>query len=103
MTIIPKGTYVEITKEVLTKEQRAPQVPEDTKNTPLLMKVKGFLTQDGTIGEEVTIKTVLNRELKGKLTSDNPRYSHDFGDIVPELFKVREGLKNFMNTGEQNG
>lgn len=103
MEMIPQGTYVEITKEILSLEERAPQVPEDTKATPLLMKVKGFLTESKALGEEVTIKTVLGREITGTLTSANPRYTHDFGEIVPELFKVRESLKNFMKTGEQNG
>lgn len=103
MVKIPQGTYVEITKEILTASERAPQIPEDTKKTPLMMKVKGFLQQDGKVGDIVKIKTVLGRDMEGTLTSDNPRYSHDFGDIVPELFKIRDSLKNFMKTGDQNG
>ncbi|QNO14744.1 2-amino-4-ketopentanoate thiolase [Alkalicella caledoniensis] len=103
MVTVPKGSYVEITKEVLSQNQRAPQIPEDTKKTPLMMKVKGFLLEDGEIGETVKIKTVLGREQEGSLTSDNPRYSHDFGDIVPEIFKVRDSIKNFMKTGDCDG
>ena len=103
MEKFPKGRYVEITKEILTSEKRAPQVPEDTKKTPLLMKVKGFLQTEASIGEEVKVKTVLGREIEGTLTSADPRYIHDFGDIVPELFEVRDSIKNFMKTGDHHG
>jgi len=103
MLKIPQGTYVEITKEILAASERAPQIPEDTKETPLMMKVKGFLQQEGKLGEKVSIKTILGRDMEGILTSDNPRYPHDFGNVVPELFEVRSSLKNFMNIGDQNG
>ncbi|SHJ88532.1 hypothetical protein SAMN02745227_00958 [Anaerobranca californiensis DSM 14826] len=103
MEKIPQGTYVEITKEVLPKGERAPQVPSDTQNTPLLLKVKGFLQTPSIVGEEVEIKTVLGRKITGVLTNPNPRYTHDFGDVVPQLFKVRESIKNFMKSGDGHG
>ncbi|SES89011.1 2-amino-4-oxopentanoate thiolase subunit OrtA [Anaerobranca gottschalkii] len=103
MDKIPKGTYVEITKEVLPRGERAPQVPIDTQNTPLHFKVKGFLETPASVGEEVEIKTAIGRKMTGILTNTNPRYTHDFGDVVPQLFQVRESIKNFMKSGDGHG
>jgi len=36
----------------------------------------------------VRIKTLIGRELEGKLTSVNPSYAHSFGKIVPELLSI---------------
>jgi len=37
-----KGDWVQIQVTILHPEERAPQVPEDTKKVPLEMRVKGF-------------------------------------------------------------
>ncbi len=55
------GSWVQIHKIVLQKEERAPQVPDDTKKVPLEMWVKGFLVDYGNIGDWVHIKTVTGR------------------------------------------
>jgi hypothetical protein len=88
MTSIPAGTWVEIEKVVLNPEERAPSVPDDTKLTPYKMWVSGFLAEEGEIGEEVRIKSIIGRELSGKLIRVNPSYSHSFGKVVPELLKI---------------
>ncbi len=41
-----KGDWVKIHSIVLQPEERAPQVPEDTKKVPLETWVKGFLLDD---------------------------------------------------------
>lgn len=88
MTSIPAGTWVEIEKVVLNPEERAPSVPDDTKLTPYKMWVSGFFAEEGEIGEEVRIKSIIGRELSGKLVRVNPSYSHSFGKVVPELLKI---------------
>ena len=45
-----KGDWVRVHSVVLTKELRAPQVPDDTGKVPLEMWVKGRLTCDAEIG-----------------------------------------------------
>ena len=51
-----KGDWVLTHNIILTPQQRAPQVPEDTHGVPLEMWVKGHLTADAEIGDEVEIK-----------------------------------------------
>ena len=96
MTKAPKGEWVQIQQTVLTPELRAPSLPEDTKKTPLLLWVKGFLEKEAEIGEEVTVKTVTGRFVTGELVAIQPRYTHDFGVFIPELLKIDMQLKEIM-------
>ncbi len=90
---IIKGTWVEIEQIVLTPEERAPSLPEDTRKVPYILHVSGFLLEDALPGQEARIKTVIGRELEGKILVVNPGYSHSFGDTVPELLTI--GLEGF--------
>ena len=96
MAKAPKGEWVQVQQTVLAPEGRAPLAPEDTKKTPLLLWVKGFLEEEGELGQEVTIKTVTGRIVKGTLYAVQPRYTHDFGVFVPELLKIDMQLKEIM-------
>ena len=42
MSKIAKGTWVEIEQVILTPEERATNLPEDTKKTPYVLRVSGF-------------------------------------------------------------
>lgn len=86
-----KGTWVEIEKVLLTPEQRAPQVPDDTKKTPYVMRVSGFLTADAALNSEVSIKTLSGRIVSGKLSVIHPSYTHSFGETVDELLTIGLG------------
>jgi len=88
MEKIKKGTWVEIEQVVLTPEQRAPSLPEDTRKVPYVLHVSGFLLEDALPGQEARIKTVIGRELQGRILIVNPGYSHSFGDTVPELLTI---------------
>lgn len=88
MSKIAKGTWVEIEQVVLTPEQRAPTLPEDTKQTPYLMRISGFLQAEAKPGQEATIRTIIGRELTGTLKTVLPSYSHSFGTVVPELLTI---------------
>lgn len=94
--MIPKGTWVQIHQIVLKPEERAPQVPDDTKQVPLELKVKGFLNADAVKGDEVTVTTLTGRSLKGRLVEANPRYEHDFGRPVPALLTIGQELRKFL-------
>ena len=80
-----QNTWVEIGGIVLEKGERSPKLPDDTKQVPLEMRVKGFLLQDAQIGGEAKIVTPSGRTVKGTLTEINPVYGHLFGRPIPEL------------------
>lgn len=83
-----KNTWVEIHEIVLEKDERAPQVPEDTRQVPLEMKVKGFLVRDAAVGEQAEIITPAGRTMQGTLTEINPPYTHMYGPPIPELSPI---------------
>lgn len=88
MNQIQPGTWVEIEQVVLTPEQRAPTLPEDTKQVPYVLRVSGFLIEPSELGNAARIRTLIGRELSGVLKTVNPSYSHSFGTVVPELLTI---------------
>jgi hypothetical protein len=88
MNKVPKGTWVEIEWVLLKPEERAKALPEDTKKVPYVMFASGFLTADAEMGQTVCIRTIIGRELTGKLITVNPSYLHTFGKVVPELLTI---------------
>lgn len=85
---VSSGTWVEIHSIVLSPDQRASHMPEDTKRVPLEMRVKGFLAADAALGDQVEIVTVTGRHLRGTLAQVNPSYAHGFGPPIPELQRI---------------
>lgn len=94
--MVKKGTWVKIHDIVLTPDQRASNLPEDTKKVPLELWTKGFLVEDGEIGKTVEIKTITNRLVKGTLVEVNPHYDHDYGKFVPEILQIGIQLKDIL-------
>ena len=86
--MVKAGSWAEIEQVILEPGERADRLPEDTKKTPLVMRVSGFLQSDTEAGGSAEIKTITGRILEGKLLSVNPGYSHSFGKTVPELLKI---------------
>lgn len=86
--LIAENTWVEIHRVLLVAGDRARQVPEDTQNVPLEMRVKGFLFKPALLGEEAEIVTAAGRLLHGTLTAVNPGYTHGFGPPIPELANI---------------
>ncbi len=99
--MIKKDTWVLIHKTILEPNQRAPQVPEDTKKVPLEMWVKGYLQKDTPEGEMVEIKTRTGRMETGILIEANPYYKHDFGVFVPELQVISEQVREILFGGDE--
>jgi hypothetical protein len=83
-----KGSWVEIEDVVLRPEERVPTLPEDTRATPLLMRASGFLLEGAELGARVRIRTIIGRELEGRLRRELPSYGHGFGTTVPELLTI---------------
>ncbi|MDH3234843.1 MAG: 2-amino-4-oxopentanoate thiolase subunit OrtA [Alphaproteobacteria bacterium] len=86
--LVDKGTWVEIRRVVLGPGERAPQVPENTQQVPLEMRVKGFLFEPVRLGEEAQIVTSAGRRLRGILMEINPAYVHGFGPPIPALSTI---------------
>ena len=95
-TSIEKGTWVEIHNVVLGANERAPQVPEDTRQVPLEMRVKGYLVAPATIGEEAEIETPTGRRLCGSLSEINPPYTHSFGSPIPEISAIGKSVRALL-------
>ncbi len=96
------GEYVQIHSIILKPGERAPQVPEDTQRVPLELRLKGYLDHDAGLGDEVTIRTVLGRKVKGRLVAVNPPYPHSFARPTPELLHVGEELWRLLGTRDAN-
>lgn len=98
------GDYVQIHRVILNPGERAPQVPDDTKKVPLEMFVKGFLVDtEAVLGQEVTIRTVIDRKITGKLVAINPQFIHDFARPQPELLTVGQEVRKKIKRGDLNG
>lgn len=91
-----KNTWVEIHQIVLAPGERAPQVPADTRQVPLEMKVKGFLAHDAAIGDEVAVITPVGRRVAGTLTRINPAYTHRFGPPIAELSPIGGEIREIL-------
>lgn len=94
--MIKKNSYVRIRKTILTKEERALNLPIDTKSVPLNMWVKGYLLNDAELDESVYIKTKTGRIESGILMESNPSYKHNYGDFLPEILKIEEIIMSEM-------
>jgi 2-amino-4-ketopentanoate thiolase alpha subunit len=90
------GSYVEIMQVVLSEHERASNIPEDTKATPLKMWAKGWLLQDAVEGSTALVRTINGRILEGIITEVNPAYSHDYGELIPEVLLIGAQAKRIL-------
>lgn len=98
-----KGDWVQIHVVVLRPEERAANIPEDTRIVPLEMWVKGRLADEqAEIGDLVCIETRTGRRETGRLCAVNPSYSHSFGDYIPELLTIDEQVRSLVFGGESD-
>ena len=88
MSTVTKGTWVQIEQVLLTPAERAPTLPEDTRQVPYVLRVSGFLLEDAELDKEARVRTLIGRELSGALKTVNPSYTHSFGETVPELLEI---------------
>ena len=88
MNKVTTGTWVQIEQVLLTPAERAPTLPEDTRQVPYVLRVSGFLLEDAELEKDARIRTLIGRELSGALKTVNPSYTHSFGETVPELLEI---------------
>lgn len=86
--MVKAGTWVEIERVLLKPEERAPNLPEETRRCSYVLRISGFLQGEAEIGAEVTVKSLIGHEHKGVLKVVNPSYGHSFGTTVPELLTI---------------
>lgn len=95
--IIERGTWVQIHAIILEAAERTGKLPEDTKNVPLEMWVKGFLRNDAAVNDTVEIETITGRRVEGKLIDVNPVYRYGFGNsYIPELLQIGIQARKIM-------
>ena len=85
-----KGDWVQVERTILEAGSRAPGIPGDTADLPMLARVKGFALDSASVGEDLEIETAIGRRIRGRLVEVDPTYGHDFGGPIPEL--TRAGL-----------
>ncbi|MBU1141768.1 MAG: 2-amino-4-ketopentanoate thiolase [Firmicutes bacterium] len=90
--MIEKSKLVQIYKIILPRNNRASNLPVDTKGVPFEMRVKGKLLKTANIGDTVEIITASNRCETGILIAFEPYYAHNFGHYVQAL----EDIKNII-------
>jgi hypothetical protein len=88
MSNVTKGTWVQIEQVLLSPAERAPTLPEDTRQVPYVLRVSGFLLEAAELDHQARIRTLIGRELSGALRTVNPSYTHSFGETVPELLEI---------------
>lgn len=95
------GDWVSIYNIILEKEERANNIPLDTKEVPLEMWSKGFLlNNEAEIGDLVEVETYIGRKIKGTLIEVNPYYKHNYGKLVPELLYIGRQARELLKEGE---
>jgi 2-amino-4-ketopentanoate thiolase alpha subunit len=97
---VPAGAWVEISQVVLRAGERAPNVPQDTAETDFVARVRGFLNEPASIGEIATVRTLVGRDVSGRLSAVNPRNPADFGDPVPELLALGVAARRTLEESE---
>lgn len=92
-----KGDWVRTYKVVLSAQERSDNLPEDTKQVPLEVWDKGFLKdKSASIGDKVTVTTVVGREITGELVDINPSFDIRYGDCVTETLYIGKQLRDML-------
>jgi hypothetical protein len=101
---VPAGEWVEIERVVLAAPARARNVPPDTALTDFVARVRGFLVTGAEVGGPATVRTLLDREVEGRLVDVRPRNPANFGDPVPALLRLglqaRRSLEDAVGSPE---
>ncbi|NLY36027.1 MAG: 2-amino-4-ketopentanoate thiolase [Tissierellia bacterium] len=98
--MIEKNTWVRINDVLLQPEERADNIPEDTKAVPMEFWTKGYLLEDANMGDPVKVRTKAGRVVEGNLVEVNPQHQLDYGKLVPELLRVGEDARRILREGK---
>jgi len=97
--MLPSGTWVLLETIVLTAAERATNLPEDTRQTPVRKWVKGALVAPAALGDSATVRTVTERLEQGVLVKVNPSHLVDYGVYIPELPAIAKQLRRLLAEG----
>ncbi|MDD3401222.1 MAG: 2-amino-4-oxopentanoate thiolase subunit OrtA [Eubacteriales bacterium] len=101
--LVVLGDWVQVEITVLEPDERAKNIPDDTKQVPLQMWVKGYMQNESAcMGDTVTVKTRVGRLVEGRLCAVNPCFEHNFGGFIPELLKIDDDVKAIVFGGEND-
>ena len=62
-----------------------------------LKEIKGFVTEDASMGDTVTIETVIGRKITGELVERNSSYNHSFGHPPAGFTGIGVTLRRILN------
>ena len=96
-----KDDWVQIHNIVLKPEERSSALPEDTKQHPLEMWVKGYIQSDAELGDEVEVITRTGRHATGTLVKEAPYFEHNFGFLIPEVLKIGDIVREITFGGDE--
>jgi hypothetical protein len=94
--MITKGTFVEVEEIVLMPEDRAVNIPDETKKTPLKCWTRGKCTSDCELGSEVEVETNVGRIARGIVVDVEPGYYHTYGKYVEEISNIGKQAKDIL-------
>lgn len=98
-----KGDEVIVSEIIIPSGNRVHQVPEDTQSVPLIALTKGHLLDErADVGDEVRIKTLTGRTIRGTLTSRPISPQYDFGEVSPELRAVHRQVREILFGGGEH-
>ena len=96
-----KDDWVQIHNIVLKPEERSSALPEDNKQHPLEMWVKGYIQSDAELGDEVEVITRTGRHATGTLVKEAPYFEHNFGFLIPEVLKIGDMVREITFGGDE--
>ncbi len=97
-----EGDWVKIRFRILEPQDRPDHIPEETRKTPLDAFVNGFMTEkEAHLGDQVSIRTLIDREYTGALVEVFPAYTHSFGKPIPALLEIGPKLRTIIKEEEE--
>ncbi|MTI61350.1 MAG: 2-amino-4-ketopentanoate thiolase [Firmicutes bacterium] len=97
-----QGDWVQINSIVLEAGNRAPNIPKETQEVSLELRVRGFLlNKEAELNDQVRIETYIGREFSGRLERINPAFEHSFGRVIPELLPIGRELKTMLEGSDK--
>lgn len=92
-----RGDHVRIRWTVLRPGERSETTPPDTRSTPFVAWVNGYLEDaSAAVGDRARVRTAIGRVLEGELVEIAPRTDHDFGSPQPELLAAGRQLREIL-------
>ena len=95
--MIKKGTWVEVEEIVLTPKDRAINIPDETKKTPLKCWIRGKCLSDCEFGSEVQVETNVGRIARGIVVQIEPGYYHTYGKYVEEISNIGKQAREMIS------